>query len=89
MSKDFVAFSNDTDVLNIRGDDLTITNGLAHVQVSGTLDIGKDKAGLEAALALQRAVNSVVAVLTAETALPKHVKDEPAEPTGSVENPFS
>jgi hypothetical protein len=89
VSENLHAFANDVDVVNIQGDDLTVSNGLTHVVISGTLDIGKDGVGLKAALALQAAVNSIVSELQATTNLPAHVKEEPPAPTGYVENPFS
>jgi hypothetical protein len=89
VSEIFRAFANDVDVVNIQGDDLSVSNGIAHVVISGTLDIGKDGVGLKAALALQAAVNSIVNELQATTNLPAHIKEEPSAPRGYVENPFS
>ena len=85
---EFHAFANDVEVLNIGGDALTISNGTTHIEVTGTLQIGKDKRGLTAARALKQAVDNMVAALEREKALPDESKDEPPEATGSVDNPF-
>jgi hypothetical protein len=84
----FDAYANDDDVLSVQGDALTISNGTSHITISGTLDIGKDKRGLKAALALQQAIDSVVAALQAQAALPETLEDEPPHPTGTTGNPF-
>lgn len=84
----FKAFANDTDVLNIQGDALTVSNDPTRIVVSGMLEVTRDKAGLKAALALQQAVNSIVEVLQNEASLPEHIAQEPPAPTGSVKNPF-
>ena len=84
----FKAFANDTDVLNIQGDALTVSNDSTRIVVSGTLEVTRDKSGLKAALALQQAVDSIVEVLQNEVSLPEHIAEEPPAPTGSVKNPF-
>jgi len=88
VSDVFKAFTNDTDVLNIQGDDFTVANGLRHIALEGSLIIGKDKAGLRAAVALQAALHDIVAVLQAEPSLPEQVAAEPPAETGTTENPF-
>jgi hypothetical protein len=85
----FKAYSNDDDVLNIQGDALTVTNGATRVIVAGTLELTKDKRGLQAALALKQALDSVVEVLQAEGTLPDRIKDEPDAKPGVIDNPFS
>jgi hypothetical protein len=85
----FKAYSNDDDVLNIQGDALTVTNGTTRVIVAGTLELTKDKRGLQAALALKQALDSVVEVLQAEGILPDRIKDEPDAKPGVIDNPFS
>jgi hypothetical protein len=84
----FKPFSNDTDVLNINGDALSITNDTARLTLSADLAIPRDKTGLVTALALQKAVNAIVEVLQQDAALPARLKDEPAKPAGSADNPF-
>jgi hypothetical protein len=86
----FKPYSNDSDVLNIQGDALTLTNGTTRVTVDGTLELTRDQRGLKAALALKEAVDAVVAALQGEgTSLPAKVKDEPDEKPGVVANPFN
>ncbi len=84
----FKPFSNDTDVLNINGDALSITNDTTRITLSGELAIARDKTGLATALALQQAVNAIVSVLLQDPALPAKLKDEPPAPTGHADNPF-
>jgi hypothetical protein len=84
----FDAYANDDDVLNIQGDALTVSNGTTRITLSGTLEIAKDQRGLQAALALQQAIGSIVAALRRESNLPTKVEDEPPAPTGTVDNPF-
>lgn len=85
---DFHAFQNDDEVLNIEGDALTISNGMTHVLVAGTLQIGKDKRGLKAARALKQAIDDIVAALEHEKVLPDESKDEPPAAQGHIDNPF-
>ncbi|WP_175948469.1 hypothetical protein [Burkholderia pyrrocinia] len=84
----FKAFSDDTTVVNINGDALTVTNDTDRVVVSGELEITRDKAGLHAALALQQAITSIVEALQRDPALPERIADDPPTPTGTVKNPF-
>lgn len=84
----FKAYANDADVLSVQGDALTVSNGTMRVVISGTLEIAKDKRGLDAALALKQALDSVVAALQAQPNLPARVKDEPDAKPGVTDNPF-
>jgi hypothetical protein len=84
----FKPFANDTDVLNIAGDAVNISNGKTRVTIGADLSIARDQAGLAAALALQKAVNAIVETLQNDTALPARLADEPQKPTGSTDNPF-
>jgi hypothetical protein len=84
----FDAYSNDDDVLNLQGDALTVTNGTTRVVISGTLALTRDKRGLTAALALQQALDSVVAALKAQHPLPERIADEPDAKPGVIDNPF-
>ncbi|MPV67630.1 hypothetical protein [Burkholderia sp. BE17] len=85
---EFKAFADDSTVVNILGDAFTVTNDLDRIVLSGTLELTRDKAGLAAALSLQKAIASIVDVLQHEPALPEHVRDEPAAPKGKIKNPF-
>ncbi|AKM41153.1 hypothetical protein NL30_15305 [Burkholderia contaminans] len=85
---EFKAFADDSAVLNIHGDDFTVTNDPERVVLSGTLEVTRDKVGLAAALVLQQAVASIVDALQHDSSLPEHVTEERPVPTGKVKNPF-
>lgn len=84
----FKAYANDADVLSVQSDALTVSNGTTRVVINGTLEIAKDKRGLDAALALKQALDSVVAALQAQPNLPARIKDEPDAKPGVIDNPF-
>lgn len=84
----FKPFANDTDVLSIHGDALTITNDPVRIVLSGSMEITRDKAGLAVAATLADTLARIVECLRAEVALPEKVADEPLEKTGQVQNPF-
>jgi hypothetical protein len=84
----FKPFANDTEVLNINGDALTVTNDTTRITIAADLEIARDKTGLATALALQKAVNAIVDALQKDAALPAKIADEPRAPTGSTDNPF-
>jgi hypothetical protein len=86
---DFHAFANDDEVLNIEGDALTVSNGVAHIAIAGALKIGKDKRGMKAARALKAALDEIVAALEREKELPDEIQDDPPEATGTAKNPFA
>ncbi|MBN3779020.1 hypothetical protein G3O06_15895 [Burkholderia sp. Ac-20345] len=85
---EFKAFADDSTVVNIHGDSFTVTNDPGRVVLSGTLELTRDKAGLAAALVLQQTIAGILDVLQHDPALPEHVRDEPAAPTGKIKNPF-
>jgi len=84
----FEPFANDTDVLSIHGDALTITNDPLRIVVAGSLELTRDKVGLAAALALGDAIGRVVERLRADAALPETVAQELPAVSGRVRNPF-
>jgi hypothetical protein len=65
-------------------DQLTIENRVDRVQVYGSVELTKDKAGLGHARQLKQLVDRIVEVLSSED-LPEHLTVE--EPT-TVKNPF-
>ncbi|CAG2266081.1 MULTISPECIES: hypothetical protein [Burkholderia cepacia complex] len=85
---EFKAFADDSTVVNIHGDAFAVTNDPERIVLTGTLELTRDKAGLTAALALQQTIASILNVLQHDPALPEHVGDEPAAPTGKIKNPF-
>lgn len=85
---EFRAFADDSTVVNIHGDEFSVTNDPQRIVLTGTLELTRDKAGLAAALALQQAIASIIDVLQHDPALPERVCDEQAAPTGKIKNPF-
>ena len=65
--------------------DLTIENGLDHINIYGNLQIGKDQQGLNAAKTLQALLNQVVSALEHEQNLPEKVQVQNEK---EIENPF-
>jgi hypothetical protein len=65
--------------------DLTVENRVDRVSVYGSIELTKDKAGLEQAKALKEVIDAVVAALEAEKSLPDHIS---VKPTEKVKNPF-
>jgi hypothetical protein len=79
----FTPYRNESDCLQLA--DLTIENRLDRVSVYGSIDLTKDKTGLENARDLKRILDQVVAVLEASD-LPDMVSIEEPE---TVKNPFA
>ncbi len=68
MPQPFMAYENDTD--GFTTGNLTIKNGFDIISIEGTLEITKDKEGLEAALKLKRAVDAAIDALKRNRSLP-------------------
>jgi hypothetical protein len=66
---------------------LTVENGTTKVSLYGSLDLTRDRAGLERARALKTLVDAAVAALEADQALPDAAP--PPRPTRKVKNPFA
>ncbi|WP_414476448.1 hypothetical protein [Microvirga sp. M2] len=81
----FQPFSDDSASLNIH--DLTVENGTDKVVIYGSLDLTRDKEGLENARALKALVDGIVKALAHDKDLPDKV--QPDEPTQQVKNPFA
>ena len=69
MQQPFMAYENDTD--GFTTGNLTIKNGFDIISLEGTLEITKDKEGLEAALKLKRAVDAAIDALKRNRNLPE------------------
>lgn len=65
-------------------DDLTIENRLDRIELYGSLQITRDKAGLKLAKELKELIDATVAALQAEK-LPDHIAIQPPD---EVDNPF-
>jgi hypothetical protein len=82
MSKKFIPFANEADVLHIGR--LQIENRLDRVTVSGDVDLTLDQAGLANAKALHQLLGDVVAKLES-LALPAQLATSAVK---TVKNPF-
>jgi hypothetical protein len=83
MNKGFLAYENESDSFSIGG--MTVENRLDRISIYGSLDITKDKEGLEYALKLKRIIDSSVDALKREKNLPDKIEILEVE---SVANPF-
>jgi len=68
-----MAYENDTD--GFTTGNLLIQNGTDTIRIEGTLNITKDKEGLEAALKLKRAVDAAIDALKRDRNLPDSLRD--------------
>lgn len=66
---------------------LTVENGRDRLALYGSLDITRDKTGLERARALKAILDAAVAALEGDGALAE--KTAPAKRTKAVKNPFT
>jgi hypothetical protein len=75
------------DAASIAIDKLTVENGAQQVSLYGSLDITRDKVGLQHALALKAVIDQAVQVLTSDPALPQRLP--PSDKSTTVRNPFT
>lgn len=68
MQRPFMAYENDTDGYSIGN--MAIKNGTDTITIEGSLEITKDKEGLEAARKLKRAVDAAIEALKRDRNLP-------------------
>jgi hypothetical protein len=87
VAEPFKPFADDTAALTIGG--LTIENGTDRVTLSGSLDLARDRQGLDHAKALQVALNGVIAALEAEKTLPAKAAQPARAKTTKAPNPFA
>ncbi|HQS67745.1 MAG TPA: hypothetical protein PLM93_11230 [Sulfuricurvum sp.] len=83
MNKAFLAYENESDSFMIQ--DLTVENRLDRVSIYGTLDITRDRVGLNDALKLKRIIDASIDALKRDKNLPDKIE---TIATDSVENPF-
>ena len=83
--KTLTPYADDSAALTIG--EFTIENGTDCVVLHGSLDLTRDKAGLERAWLLKTAVDRIVAALEAEKALPDKIA--PPDAPSQVKNPFA
>lgn len=73
MQQPFMAYENDTD--GFTTGELQIKNALDVITIEGTLEITKDRQGLEAALKLKRAIDAAIDALKRDRNLPDSIRD--------------
>lgn len=82
-TQSFMAYENETDAFQI--DTLTVENRLDRISIFGSLDLTKDRHGLESALKLKRIIDASIDALKWDKNLPDQITTVPSE---SVDNPF-
>jgi len=82
-NKPFLAYQNESDSFTI-GSDLTVENRLDRISINGSLELTKDKEGLQYAYELKRIVDSAIEALKGKD-LPEKIE---AQAPDSVDNPF-
>ncbi|MFA6189806.1 MAG: hypothetical protein WC680_11070 [Sulfuricurvum sp.] len=83
MNKGFMAYENETDSFSIG--EVTVENRFDRISIYGSLDVTKDKEGLEKALKLKRIIDASIDALKRDKNLPDHIEIIPAD---TVDNPF-
>lgn len=79
----FMAYENETDSFQI--DDLSVENRLDRISIYGSLELTKDRHGLESAIKLKRLIDASIDALKRDKNLPDYIKVQSAE---NVQNPF-
>jgi len=78
-------FANDSESMSLG--ELTVENGTDKIAIYGSLDITRDKAGLQQARALKAVVDSIVKTMSQDKSLPDQAT--PHEAPQQVKNPFA
>jgi hypothetical protein len=81
----FTPFADDAASTAI--DKLTIENGTEQLSLYGSLDITRDKVGLQHALALKAIIDQAVQSLASDPTLPQRLP--PSDKPKTVSNPFA
>jgi hypothetical protein len=84
MNNTISPFTNDSESLGIG--DLTIENRTDRISIYGSVDLTRDKTGLEHARMLKAVLDGVVQVLESEKELPDRIA--PPDMPDEVPNPF-
>lgn len=86
--KTITPYANDTESTTIGGaEGITVENGTDRVALYGSLDLTRDKAGLEHARALKTVVDRIVHELESAKDLPEKIAGP--EAPQQVKNPFA
>ncbi|MDD2358500.1 MAG: hypothetical protein PHX13_11380 [Thiovulaceae bacterium] len=83
-TKPFQAYQNETDTFTIEND-FTVENRLDRISLYGSLELTKNKQGLQNAYELKRVLDAAIEVLK-KADLPDHIE---IKVTDSVINPFT
>ncbi len=75
------------DAASVAIDKLTVENGMEQVSLYGSLDITRDKVGLQHALALKAIIDQAVQSLASDPGLPERLP--PSDKPKTVSNPFA
>lgn len=84
LIKSFMAYQNETDCYELNG--LTIENRLDRVSLSGSIELTKDKEGLQNALELKRIIDASIEELRREKNLPDKIEYAQED---TIPNPFN
>ena len=87
MAETFKPFADDTTATTVGG--LTLENGADRISLSGSLDLARDRQGLDHARALRTVLDGVIAALEAEKALPAKATQPARARTTKAPNPFA
>lgn len=79
----FMAYENETDAFQI--DNMNVENRLDRISIYGSLDITKDRHGLESALKLKRIIDASIDALKRDKNLPDQIEIRMPQ---NVPNPF-
>lgn len=79
----FMAYENEVDSFLI--DNLTVENRLDRISLYGSLELTKDRQGLESALKLKRIIDTSIDALKRDKNLPNRIEIKTSD---SVANPF-
>lgn len=82
-TQSFMAYENETESFQI--DEMTVENRLDRISIYGSLELTKDRHGLESALKLKRIIDASIDALKRDKNLPDHIDIQPSE---NVQNPF-
>lgn len=74
-TQSFMAYENETDAFQI--DTLTVENRLDRISIYGSLDLTKDRHGLESALKLKRIIDASIDALKQDKNLPDQITTVP------------
>jgi len=83
LTQSFMAYENEAESFQI--DNLTVENRLDRISIYGSLELTKDRHGLESALKLKRLIDASVDALKRDKNLPDRIKTIPFE---EIRNPF-